>query len=64
MPSGCMYNEFFREPPRHPKLVSVMEETLGRPLRLYSTQLFAKPALVGSVVPSHRDNCLLALRAV
>ena len=49
------YNEFFLEVARHPKLVAVMETLLGAPVRLYGTQLFAKPARVGTAVPLHQD---------
>lgn len=50
-----LYNPFFMGIARHPKIVSLAEELLGRPLRLYSSQLFAKPAEVGSTVPLHQD---------
>lgn len=50
-----LYNPFFMEIARHPKLVPVIEELLDRPVRLYGSQLFAKPAEVGSVVPLHQD---------
>jgi len=49
------YNPFFMGLARHPKVVTVVEELLGRPLRLYSSQLFAKPGEVGSKVPLHQD---------
>ncbi len=50
-----LYNPFFMGMAKHPKIVSVVERLLGRPLRLYSSQLFAKPAAVGTVVPLHQD---------
>jgi phytanoyl-CoA hydroxylase len=50
-----LYNPFFMGITRHPKVVSVVERILGTPLRLYNTQLFAKPAEVGTVVPLHQD---------
>jgi len=50
-----LYNPFFMGLARHPRMVSVVERILGRPLRLYNTQLFAKPAEVGTVVPLHQD---------
>lgn len=49
------YNPFFMKIATHAKIVSVIEEILGRPLRLYSSQLFAKPAKVGTKVPLHQD---------
>lgn len=48
-------NALFGDFVRHPRLVAIIERILGRPLRLYSSQLFAKPAAVGSVVPLHQD---------
>ena len=50
-----LYNPFFMGIARHPKIVSLAGELLGHPLRLYSSQLFAKPAEVGSTVPLHQD---------
>jgi ectoine hydroxylase-related dioxygenase (phytanoyl-CoA dioxygenase family) len=50
-----LYNPFFMRIARHPRIVPIVEEVLGRPLRLYSSQLFAKPAEVGSIVPLHQD---------
>jgi ectoine hydroxylase-related dioxygenase (phytanoyl-CoA dioxygenase family) len=40
---------------QHPKIISVVENILGSPLRLYSSSLFAKPAEVGTQVPLHQD---------
>lgn len=48
-------NPFFLQVARHPKIVSIMGSLLGFPLRLYSSQLFAKPPQVGSAVPLHQD---------
>jgi ectoine hydroxylase-related dioxygenase (phytanoyl-CoA dioxygenase family) len=50
-----LYNPFFMGIARNAKIVSLVEELLGRPLRLYGSQLFAKPAEVGSTVPLHQD---------
>lgn len=50
-----LYNPFFMGIARHPKIIAIVERILGRPLRLYGSQLFAKPAEVGSVVPLHQD---------
>lgn len=50
-----LYNPFFMQLARHPKIVTVVEEILGKPLRLYGSQLFAKPAEVGTIVPLHQD---------
>lgn len=49
------YNPFFMNIATHPKIVSVIEGILGRPVRLYSSHLFAKPAKVGTKVPLHQD---------
>jgi phytanoyl-CoA hydroxylase len=51
----ALYNPFFLEFAKSPKLTGVLGELLGRPLRLYGSQLFAKPARVGTVVPKHQD---------
>jgi len=40
---------------RKPQLVAVLREILGEPVRLYGSQVFAKPALVGTAVPKHQD---------
>lgn len=50
-----LYNPFFLHVARSPKLTSVIGEILGHPLRVYGSQIFAKPARVGSAVPSHQD---------
>ncbi len=50
-----LYDEFFMNVARTPKLVAILGEMLGRPLRVYGSHLFAKPARVGTVVPPHQD---------
>lgn len=49
------FHPMFMDLARNPKLVDMLGQILGQPLRLYSSQLFAKPASVGSVVPLHQD---------
>jgi len=49
------YNELFMNLAGHPRLTEVVASMLGNPLRLYGSQIFAKPAQVGSVVPKHQD---------
>jgi ectoine hydroxylase-related dioxygenase (phytanoyl-CoA dioxygenase family) len=51
----ALYNPLFLEFAKSPKLTGVLDELLGHPLRLYGSQLFAKPARVGTVVPKHQD---------
>src|SRR5512146_3243685 len=50
-----VYNPAFLNLARTGHLTTVLEQILGSPLRLYASQMFAKPALVGSVVPAHQD---------
>lgn len=50
-----LYNNDFLNAARHPPLVNAVESLLGTGLRLYGSQVFAKPAHVGSVVPQHQD---------
>jgi len=50
-----LYNSFFLEFAKSPKMTGILGELLGHPLRLYGSQLFAKPARVGTVVPKHQD---------
>ncbi|MBK9166043.1 MAG: phytanoyl-CoA dioxygenase family protein [Bryobacterales bacterium] len=50
-----LYAPYFRDLAAHPALTTVVAGLLGRPLRLYSSQLFLKPARVGSEVPWHQD---------
>jgi ectoine hydroxylase-related dioxygenase (phytanoyl-CoA dioxygenase family) len=40
---------------RKPQLVAVLRAILGEPVRLYGSQVFAKPARVGTAVPRHQD---------
>ncbi|MBY0504410.1 MAG: phytanoyl-CoA dioxygenase family protein [Bryobacteraceae bacterium] len=49
------YQPLFLEFAGHPALTGIVREILGEPLRLYGSQVFAKPALVGSAVPRHQD---------
>jgi len=51
----ALYNPLFLEFAKSTKLTGILGELLGRPLRLYGSQLFAKPARVGTVVPKHQD---------
>jgi phytanoyl-CoA hydroxylase len=50
-----LYNDFFLEFAKSRKMTGILGELLGHPLRLYGSQLFAKPARVGTVVPKHQD---------
>ena len=50
-----LYDSLFLDFAKSPKLTGVLGELLGHPLRLYGSQLFAKPARVGSTVPKHQD---------
>jgi ectoine hydroxylase-related dioxygenase (phytanoyl-CoA dioxygenase family) len=50
-----LYNELFLDFAKHPKLTDVLGSILGHPLRLYGSQIIAKPALVGTEVPRHQD---------
>lgn len=49
------HNDVFLRAAKNPAVLSVLESVLGKPLRLYASQVFAKPALVGTVVPAHQD---------
>ena len=49
------YSDVFLRAARNPSLIDVLESILGKPLRLYASQVFAKPAYVGTTVPSHQD---------
>lgn len=49
------YSPFFWDLACHRGLTDIMGELLGKPLRLYSTQMFLKPGKVGSEVPWHQD---------
>lgn len=50
-----VYNDAFLRAAKHPALISAVESIFGKPLRLYASQVFAKPANVGTIVPSHQD---------
>ena len=50
-----LYNDLFLEAARHPSLIVPVQNILGKALRLYGSQIFAKPAQVGTVVPAHQD---------
>ncbi len=50
-----LHHPLFRDLASHPKIVAFAEQILPGPIRLYSSQIFAKPARVGSVVPPHQD---------
>lgn len=50
-----LYSDKFLEVAKHPNLIGPLEALLGRHLRLYGSQIFAKPARVGTVVPAHQD---------
>src|SRR5262249_32926586 len=41
---------------RHPALLDVVEQLLGRPLSLYADQALLKPPFHGSEKPEHQDN--------
>lgn len=49
------HNPFFLDVACDLRIISVVEGILGSPLRLYSSQLFAKPPRIGSEVPLHQD---------
>jgi ectoine hydroxylase-related dioxygenase (phytanoyl-CoA dioxygenase family) len=49
------HSDVFLRAAKNPAVLGILESILGRPLRLYASQVFAKPALVGTVVPSHQD---------
>ncbi|MEO7649373.1 MAG: phytanoyl-CoA dioxygenase family protein [Bryobacteraceae bacterium] len=50
-----MYSDFFLEFAKSKQITGILRELLGTPLRLYGSQVFAKPARVGTVVPKHQD---------
>jgi ectoine hydroxylase-related dioxygenase (phytanoyl-CoA dioxygenase family) len=50
-----VYHPAFLDLARHPELVDAMSRLLPGPIRLYGSQLFAKPARVGTEVPLHQD---------
>jgi ectoine hydroxylase-related dioxygenase (phytanoyl-CoA dioxygenase family) len=49
------YLDYFQKLASHPRMAGLMADLLGRPSRLYSSMIFAKPARVGTVVPWHQD---------
>lgn len=50
-----LYNQKFLDAAKHPTLIDALTSLLGDHLRLYGSQVFAKPARVGTVVPAHQD---------
>jgi len=50
-----LYNQSFLDAAKHPNLIEPLKDLLGDHLRLYGSQVFAKPARVGTVVPAHQD---------
>ena len=50
-----LYEPLFMEFARKAQLVAVIRSILGEPVRLYGSQVFAKPARVGTAVPPHQD---------
>src|SRR5262245_56152177 len=50
-----LYHDFFLNFSKSQNLTGILGEILGHPLRLYGSQLFAKPARVGTMVPKHQD---------
>lgn len=50
-----IYEQQFLNTAKHPKLIGPLEAILGKSLRLYGSQVFAKPARVGTAVPAHQD---------
>jgi phytanoyl-CoA hydroxylase len=50
-----LYSQSFLDAAKHSNLIEPLEDLLGPHLRLYGSQVFAKPARVGTVVPAHQD---------
>jgi ectoine hydroxylase-related dioxygenase (phytanoyl-CoA dioxygenase family) len=50
-----LYNEDFLNAAKHAPLVAAVQDILGHRVRLYGSQVFAKPAEVGTEVPRHQD---------
>ena len=50
-----LYEPLFMEFARKAQLVAVIRSILGEPVRLYGSQVFAKPPRVGTAVPPHQD---------
>jgi ectoine hydroxylase-related dioxygenase (phytanoyl-CoA dioxygenase family) len=50
-----IYNKQFLAAAKHANLIGPLSELLGQSLRLYGSQVFAKPAHGGTAVPAHQD---------
>ena len=50
-----LYEPLFMDFARKGQLVDVVKSIFGEPVRLYGSQVFAKPARVGTAVPPHQD---------
>ena len=50
-----LYEQKFLHFACKPQLIAVLRAILGAPLRLYGSQVFAKPPRVGTPVPRHQD---------
>ncbi|MBM3459392.1 MAG: phytanoyl-CoA dioxygenase family protein [Armatimonadetes bacterium] len=50
------HDPLFLEHARHPNLLAVVSQLLGRPLSLYADQSLLKPPRHGSEKPEHQDN--------
>lgn len=50
-----IYNDLFLDAAKLPSLIGPVQTILGKQLRLYGSQVFAKPAQVGTFVPRHQD---------
>ena len=50
-----LYEPLFMDFARKAQLVEVVKSIFGEPVRLYGSQVFAKPARVGTTVPPHQD---------
>ena len=49
----CHQHSYFRQLAVHPRLTEVVRNLLGNDIKLYTDQMFVKPALYGSEVPWH-----------
>lgn len=52
----CHTHSFFYNHATRPEILDVVESLLGPSIRLYTDQLFVKPAHHGSEVPYHQDH--------
>ncbi len=52
----CHTNSFFWEHATRPEILDVVENLLGPDIKLYTDQMFVKPARHGSEVPFHQDS--------